>query len=79
MNTIKILSPKECRAARILLGCDQKDLARELNLSHVYISNFEIGRHKPSLQFAKTIYDFFYSKGVRFEEDEVKIQITILK
>ena len=47
MSTQDILSPRQCRAARGLLGWSQDQLADAANVARATIANFETGKTQP--------------------------------
>lgn len=42
-----MLKPIQCKAARILLGLEQSDLAREANVAERTVTDFERGEREP--------------------------------
>lgn len=66
LSTQDILSPRQCRAARGLLGWSQDQLADAANVARATIANFETGKTQPVGNNLSAIRAAFEAAGVAF-------------
>lgn len=59
-----MLKPMQCRAARVLLGLDQPDLAKAAGVSERTLIDFERGEREPHGATLKAIADALVTLGV---------------
>jgi transcriptional regulator with XRE-family HTH domain len=65
----------QVKAARILLGWSQEDLAGETGLSRAPIAHFETERSRPSALSVSTIQRTLEAAGVDFVEGEPGVKL----
>ncbi|MAS87881.1 MAG: transcriptional regulator [Micavibrio sp.] len=76
-----MITPRQCRAARGLLGWSQADLANACGMSKTAINNFEMGNssikqvsmHAIIQAFEDNNIDIMEHEGVRFKHNSVRI------
>ena len=78
MNKV-IITCQQCRAARELLGWKQNDLSRRSKISAGTIADFERGVRELRVSTLEKIIDAFEKGGIRFENDEAKYRVDLLK
>jgi transcriptional regulator with XRE-family HTH domain len=61
-----LVSPRQCKAARSLLGWTQKFLAIKANVCASTIENFETGKRIPITVHQESIRRCFQKEGLRF-------------
>ena len=66
------MTPKQCRAARALLGWNQESLARAAGCSVLTVRNFEKGRRALMPNNRQAIVDAFAKAGIEFIPDGVR-------
>lgn len=59
-----MLKPMQCRAARVLLGLEQSDLAKEAGVSERTLTDFERGERDPIPATKKALADALSRLGV---------------
>lgn len=60
------LSPKQCRAARALLGLHQNDLCRLADVTIKTLSDYESGKTKPYASTLEKLQNALEKAGVEF-------------
>jgi len=63
------MTPGQCRAARIVLGWSQADLADRTGLRVSWVSWFENGKGETPAGTEKRLVRAFKAAGIRFEGD----------
>lgn len=61
-----MITPAQCKAARALLGWNQRDLADAANISLSTVCDFEIGHRKPIARNRDAILDALSKAGIVF-------------
>ena len=74
-----IITNKQCRAARELLGWKQNDLAKKSKISSGTIADFERGVRELRVSTLEKLIATFEKDGVRFENNDVKYSVELLK
>ena len=74
-----IITYKQCRAARELLGWKQGHLAENSKISLATIADFERGVRELRVSTLEKLVDAFEGSGIRFENDDVKYSVELLK
>ena len=74
-----IITYQQCKAARDLLNWKQDDLSREAGINKTTLADFERGVRKLKIDTLEKIIDAFEKAGIRFENDEVKFRVDLLK
>lgn len=68
--TLKGMSPRQIRAARMMLGWSQSDLARHAQVSITVIARLETGAVDARLSTVMAILKAFEEQGIAFVEEE---------
>jgi transcriptional regulator with XRE-family HTH domain len=66
-------SPRQCRAARALLGWSQQDLAKNAGVGVSTVADFERGQRTPMKDNADAMRTALEKAGITFRPDSVKI------
>jgi len=74
-----IITYKQCRAARELLGWKQNDLASKSSISSTTIADYERGVRELRVSTLEKLINTFEEAGIKFENDEVKYGVELLK
>lgn len=74
-----IITYQQCRAARELLGWKQNDLSEKSKISAGTIADFERGVRELRVSTLESLIDAFEKAGIRFENDEVRYRVDLLK
>ena len=61
-----MISPKQSKAARALLGWKQPDLAKAAKISISTVRDFELGQRKPIARNRAAILNAFEAAGIDF-------------
>lgn len=67
--TLKGMSPRQIRAARMLLGWSQSDLAKHAQVSVTVIARLETGAVDARLSTVMAILKAFEENGIEFREE----------
>ena len=78
MNKV-IITYKQCRAARELLGWKQNDLSEKSKISAGTIADFERGVRELRVSTLEKLIGTFKKSGIRFENNDVKYSVELLK
>jgi len=78
MNKV-IITNKQCRAARELLGWKQNDLSEKSKISAGTIADFERGVRELRVSTLEKLIATFKKVGIRFENNDVKYSVELLK
>jgi len=73
------ITPKQCKAARELLGWKQSDLQEKSKLGIETIGNFERGTGNQTERTMADIKRTFEEAGIEFINDDKKIGAVVLK
>lgn len=74
-----IITPRQCKAARDLLGWKQKDLGEKAKIAVSTVADFEREKSQP---IERTLYDLrkaFEDAGISFIDDKEQIGVTLSK
>ncbi len=74
-----IITYQQCKAARDLLSWKQDDLSEKAGINKTTLADFERGLRNLKVDTLEKIIDAFEKAGIRFENDEVKYRIDLLK
>ena len=74
-----IITYQQCKAARDLLSWKQDDLSKKAGINKTTLADFERGIRKLKIDTLEKIIDAFEENGIRFENDDVKYRIDLLK
>ena len=74
-----IITHKQCKAARELLGWKQNDLSRKSKISSGTIADFERGVRSLRVETLENIVDAFKKAGIRFENNDIEFGVSLLK
>jgi transcriptional regulator with XRE-family HTH domain len=74
-----IISYQQCKAARDLLSWKQEDLSKKAGINRATLADFERGIRNLKIDTLGKIINAFEENGIRFENDEVKYRIDLLK
>jgi transcriptional regulator with XRE-family HTH domain len=74
-----IITYQQCKAARDLLSWKQDDLSNNAGINKTTLADFERGVRKLKIDTLEKIIDAFEKAGIRFENDDVKYRIDLLK
>lgn len=74
-----IITYKQCRAARELLGWKQNNLSEKSGISIGTIADFERGVRELRVSTLEKMIGTFKEAGIRFENDDVKYSVELLK
>lgn len=74
-----IISNKQCRAARELLGWKQDDLCKASKITKSTIADFERGVRDLRMGTLENIINAFEKRGVRFENNESELGVKLIK
>jgi transcriptional regulator with XRE-family HTH domain len=74
-----IITYQQCKAARDLLSWKQDDLSKKAGINKTTLADFERGIRKLKIDTLEKVIDAFEKAGIRFENDEVKYRIDLLK
>lgn len=75
----KIITPKQCKAARSFLGWSQNELADRVRVVQKTITDFERAITKPQRRIAEDIRTIFEEAGIKFENDDEGQGAKLLK
>ena len=74
-----IITYQQCKAARDLLGWKQDDLSQKAGINKTTLADFERGIRNLKVDTLEKIIDAFEKHGIRFENDEVRYRVDLLK
>lgn len=74
-----IITYQQCKAARDLLVWTQDDLSRKAKINKTTLADFERGARNLKVDTLEKIIDAFEKVGIRFENDEVRYRVDLLK
>ena len=74
-----IITYKQCKAARELLGWKQDDLAQKAGISAGTIADFERGMRELRVSTLEKIVDAFKVERVTFENSDSKLSVELNK
>lgn len=74
-----IITDKQCRAARELLGWKQDDLCKASKITKSTIADFERGVRELRMGTLESIVDAFEKAGIRFENDKNEFGVKLIK
>jgi transcriptional regulator with XRE-family HTH domain len=74
-----IITYQQCKAARDLLVWTQDDLSRKAKINKTTLADFERGVRNLKVDTLEKIIDAFEKVGIRFENDDVKYRVDLLK
>jgi transcriptional regulator with XRE-family HTH domain len=74
-----IITDKQCRAARELLGWRQDDLCKASKITKSTIADFERGVRELRTGTLESIINAFEKKGVRFENNDGELSVRLIK
>lgn len=74
-----IITPQQCKVARMFLKWSQEDLSEEVRVTKKTIADFERGARIPYKRTAEDIEEAFKKKGVSFEETDKEYIVKLLK
>lgn len=74
-----MISIKQCKAARDLLGWKQTDLAEKSKVAASTVAHFERGSTEPSKRTIADLKRAFEDAGIEFVDDEIRVGATLLK
>jgi transcriptional regulator with XRE-family HTH domain len=74
-----IISYQQCKAARDLLNWKQEDLSKRAGINRATLADFERGLRNLKVDTLEKVTNAFEENGIRFENDEAKYRIDLLK
>lgn len=74
-----MLTPESARNARVSLGLSQSKVAEDLDISRVYLSQFENGKMALDSPVLCLLKDYYADKGVVLEEVDSDPELTLEK
>lgn len=74
-----IISYQQCKAARDLLSWKQEDLSKRAGINKATLADFERGVRNLKVDTLEKVTNAFEENGIRFENDEIKYRIDLLK
>ena len=74
-----IITYEQCKAARDLLRWKQDDLSQKAGINKTTLADFERGVRKLKVDTLEKVIDAFEKAGIRFENDEIKYSVELLK
>jgi transcriptional regulator with XRE-family HTH domain len=74
-----IITEKQCRAARELLGWKQTDLCKASKITQSTIADFERGVRELRMGTLESIVTAFEKKGIRFENNNSELVVRLVK
>ena len=74
-----IISNKQCRSARELLGWTQDDLCDKAKITRSIIGDFERDAREIRISSMEKIIDAFKEDGIVFFEDKNEIGVKLMK
>lgn len=74
-----IISYQQCKAARDLLSWKQEDLSKKAGINRATLADFERGIRNLKIDTLEKVVKAFEENGIRFENDEVKYGVELLK
>ncbi len=78
MNKV-IITNRQCRAARELLGWKQDDLCKASKITKSTIADFERGVRELRMGTLESIINAFNKKGIEFENDGNELVVRLVK
>jgi transcriptional regulator with XRE-family HTH domain len=74
-----IITYQQCKAARDLISWKQEDLSKKAGINKATLANFERGVRNLKIDTLEKIIDAFEKEGVRFENNDVKFSVELMK
>ena len=74
-----IITYKQCKAARDLLGWKQDDLSKKAEINKTTLADFERGVRELRISTLEKIINSFEKAGIRFENNNEKYGVEFLK
>ena len=74
-----IITYQQCKAARDLVNWKQEDLSQKAGINKATLADFERGVRNLKVDTLEKIINAFEKVGIRFENDEVKYRVDLLK
>lgn len=74
-----IITYRQCKAARDLLDWKQDDLSKKSKVTKSTIGDFERGVREIRISTLEKIINTFQKAGIRFENDDEKYGVELLK
>jgi transcriptional regulator with XRE-family HTH domain len=74
-----IITSQQCKAGRDLLNWKQEDLSEKAKINKTTLADFERGVRNLKVDTLEKIIDAFEKANIRFENDEVKYRVDLLK
>ncbi|MDB2550645.1 helix-turn-helix transcriptional regulator [Rickettsiales bacterium] len=74
-----IITSEQCKAARDLLKWNQGDLSKNAGINKTTLADFERGVRNLKIDTLEKIINAFEKSGIRFENDEIKYRVDLLK
>ena len=74
-----IITYQQCKAARDLLSWKQDDLCEKAKINKTTLADFERGVRNLKVDTLEKIINAFEKAGIRFENDEIKYGVELLK
>ena len=74
-----IITHRQCIAARELLGWKREELEKKAEISRSTLADFERGARNLRMDSLERILGAFEKAGIKFENDDVKYRIDLLK
>jgi transcriptional regulator with XRE-family HTH domain len=78
-NPEEIMTPDQCRAARAFLNWSQEFLAEKARVIKATIGDYERRKTTPYKKTLEDIRTAFEKAGIRFENNDVKYSVDLLK
>ena len=77
MKNLILITPRQCKAARDLLGWSQIDLKEKSGISANTIAHFEKDKRNLTIQTMEKIVNTFIANGITFENTAKKITVSL--
>ena len=74
-----IITYRQCKAARDLLGWRQSDLSEKTKINKTTLADFERGLRNLKVENLEKVVNAFEDHGIRFENDKIKYGVELLK
>lgn len=74
-----IITPEQCKVARMFLKWSQEDLSDEVRVTKKTIADFERGARVPYKRTVDDIEEAFKKNGVSFEENDEEFIVKLSK
>jgi ribosome-binding protein aMBF1 (putative translation factor) len=77
-NIEKVITPKQCKAARAFLGWSQADLADKVRVVQKTIADFEREARTPQRRTIEDIKMIFEKAGIRFKNEDGSFGVELV-